>query len=273
MCGRYVIFAGDEAGALRLIVEEAQRRADEAESGVVVKTGEVFPTDVAPVLVAEAPAEGSSAASSPAASSLHAPGSPAASLPAASAPAASLPAIGSLTARPMVWGYPGFDERRSVIFNTRIEQAAQRPMWSESFALRRCVVPVSGFYEWQRTGGRSGSAASGAAGAGGKGAAGKGASPKQKLLFTLAGEPVLYLAGIYRGFGAPAETDTPSVIQAVSALRNRFSIMTTAANASIRDVHDRMPVILRPGEVEEWLFGEPRAFSTRSGIELQRQGA
>jgi putative SOS response-associated peptidase YedK len=210
--------------ALHAIVAEAQRRADEVESGMCVKTGEVFPTDVAPVLVAPASSSDTSIASA-----------------------------ASLRAKPMVWGYPGFDARRHSIFNTRIEQAAQRPMWRDSFALRRCVVPASGFYEWQRGGSRT--------------------APKQKLLFTVQDEPMLYLAGIYRSFGAPAETDSLSVIRAVSTLHKRFSIMTTAANASVSDVHDRMPVVLRPDELEEWLFGEPRAFSSRASIPLERQKA
>jgi putative SOS response-associated peptidase YedK len=222
MCGRYVIFADDEASELRLIVAQAQQRADEAESGVLVKTGEVFPTDVAPVLV----------------------------------PSSKGPSVETFEARPMVWGFPGFDDRRNTIFNTRIEQAAQRPMWQESFAQRRCVVPTSGFYEWRR-GKRGGSRS----------------SAKEKLLFTREDEPILYLAGIYRSFSAPAETDTPAVIQAVSSLHDRFSIMTVAANASISDVHDRMPVVLRSHELEEWLFGEPRAFTSRASINLRRQSA
>jgi putative SOS response-associated peptidase YedK len=168
----------------------------------------------------------------------------------------------------MVWGYPGFDERRSAIFNTRIEQAAQRPMWRESFALRRCVVPTSGFYEWRRGDSRGGRANQQA-----DPRANQRVNPRgrEKLLFTVQDEPILYLAGIYRSFGAPAETDSLAVVQAVSALHNRFSIMTTAANSSISDVHDRMPVVLRQNELEEWLFDEPRAFTARPNIKLQRQ--
>jgi putative SOS response-associated peptidase YedK len=221
-----------------LIVEAAQRRADAAESGVMVKTGEVFPTDVAPVLVAPAKSETTCSGTE------------------------SHAGLEMLEARPMVWGYPGFDERRSVIFNARIEQAAQRPMWRESFALRRCVVPTSGFYEWRRGNSRAASHNNRT-----------GSRGKEKLLFTVQDKPVLYLAGIYRGFSAPTETDSPAVIQAVSSLHNRFSIMTTAANASISDVHDRMPVILRQNELEEWLFGEPHTFTTRSTLKLQRQPA
>jgi putative SOS response-associated peptidase YedK len=225
-----------------LIVAEAQQRADAAESGVAVKTGEVFPTDVVPVLVAPVEGEGEARRSG----------------------------VEDLEARPMVWGYPGFDERRNVIFNTHIEQAAQRPMWRESFALRRCVVPTSGFYEWRR-----GNARSGRAGSSTGSRAGSRVNPhgREKLLFTVPDEPTLYLAGIYRSFGAPAETDSPAVIQAVSALHDRFSIMTTAANSSISDVHDRMPVILRQNELEGWLFDEPRAFSVRPNIKLRRQPA
>ena len=48
MCGRYYIQDEDSAEELRQIIEELQRKS--AESAEAVKTGEVFPTDLAPVI-------------------------------------------------------------------------------------------------------------------------------------------------------------------------------------------------------------------------------
>ena len=47
-----------------------------------------------------------------------------------------------------------------------------------------------------------------------------------------------------------------------------FSIVTTAPNATIAPVHDRMPLVLREDEVESWLAGDPMAFADRSTIAL-----
>jgi len=66
------------------------------------------------------------------------------------------------------WGYqtPG-----SLVINARAETAAEKPMFRDSVASRRCVVPTTGFYEWDRD--------------------------KRKFLFTLPGQDALYMAGLY----------------------------------------------------------------------------
>jgi putative SOS response-associated peptidase YedK len=214
MCGRYIILTAGMTDDVKAIVREAQLRVEATGSGLQVKTGEIFPTDIAPILVFphESPK----------------------------------PEI-----RPMVWGYPNFGPRKGVLFNTRIEQASQRPMWRESFAQRRCAVLASGFYEWRHDGSRN----------------------REKLLFTCPDMPLLYFAGIYQHFQTPSSTDSPSTAQAVSALHDRFSILTTSANASVSDVHDRMPVILCREDLKEWFSGDPSAFAVPSSIELQRQSA
>lgn len=58
---------------------------------------------------------------------------------------------------------------------------------------------------------------------------------KEKFRFWRDGRPVLYLAGCYD-------------------LENRFVILTTGANSSVANIHDRMPVILEPDELQVW-FG------------------
>ncbi len=61
---------------------------------------------------------------------------------------------------------------------------------------------------------------------------------KRRYSFTMPGTPALYMAGIYdvRG-GVPC-----------------FCILTTAANDSMREVHDRMPLILERKQIEPWLY-------------------
>jgi len=203
MCGRYVIYTASELDDMRQIVEEANRRARQhsGEHGGASGTAQQVKTgEIFPTNLV--PVQVGSAS----------------------------------VALPMVWGYPSFTGK-GVIFNTRIEQAAQKPFWRDSLANRRCLVPTSGFYEWQHGG----------------------PNDKQRYCFTLAEEPILYLAGIYKAFTdgrQPAE---------------RFSILTTAPNDSLRDIHNRMPVVLRPNELEEWLFGDPLALTDRSQVLLQRE--
>lgn len=72
----------------------------------------------------------------------------------------------------MRWGFPGFSGRRSII-NARIETVDVKPIFSESFRLRRCAALASGFYEWDDV--------------------------KRKYLFTRE-DGGMYLAGIYTRF-------------------------------------------------------------------------
>ena len=68
----------------------------------------------------------------------------------------------------MKWGYqlPG-----TLVINARSETALEKPLFRESVRSRRCLIPSTGFYEWD--------------------------SQKRKYLFTLTGEGALYMAGLY----------------------------------------------------------------------------
>ena len=63
-------------------------------------------------------------------------------------------------------------------------------------------------------------------------------SNKEKNIFYREDQPVLYMAGLYNRYQD----------------EDRFVILTTAANESMKPVHDRMPLILDRAEIEEWLF-------------------
>lgn len=109
---------------------------------------------------------------------------------------------------------------RGPIFNTRIETAASSPFWRDSFAGRRCIVPVAAFFEPHRN--------EMALGAGGR-------RVKQSYRFADAGGAALLLAGIWKG--------------------DRFSILTCEPDEAASPVHDRMPVALSPEAARSWLFG------------------
>ncbi len=68
---------------------------------------------------------------------------------------------------------------------------------------------------------------------------------RQKVTFTLPEEPVIYLAGIWRPFGT----------------ERRFVILTREANASMAPVHDRMPLMIEPDRVRDWLTDTEAAYA------------
>ena len=116
----------------------------------------------------------------------------------------------------LLWGFPGFDKGKLLI-NARAESVKDRPTFADSYAQRRCVLPAAGFYEWDKK--------------------------KEKVIFTVPERRILYLAGIYRPYGA----------------EKRFVVLTREANASMAPVHDRMPLILSRAEVWPWVNGAGEA--------------
>ena len=116
----------------------------------------------------------------------------------------------------LLWGFPGFDKGKLLI-NARAESVKDRPTFADSFAERRCALPAAGFYEWDKK--------------------------KEKVIFTLPDKPILYLAGVYRPYGA----------------EKRFVVLTREANASMEPVHDRMPLILSGEEVIPWVSDAAKA--------------
>jgi len=100
--------------------------------------------------------------------------------------------------------------------NLRADTVTQKPFWREAYRARRCLIPASGFYEWQQRAGRK---------------LPHYAKPAQAALFGLAG-----LWESWQG------QDTCAVI-------------TTEANGVMRAIHDRMPVIVASKDYAAWLGG------------------
>jgi putative SOS response-associated peptidase YedK len=103
--------------------------------------------------------------------------------------------------------------------NARGETVAEKPAFRNAFRRMRCLVPADGFYEWEAT-----------------------PSGKQPWFLRLKSQAPLAFAGLWERWqgpdGAPLETAT---------------LITTDANALVRPVHDRMPVILQPADYTAWL--------------------
>lgn len=121
-------------------------------------------------------------------------------------------------------GFP-LDGKPNAVFNTRTESALEqlrlgrRGMWAKAIAEGRCLVPVQAFYEGHMTE-RVESERTGR-------------PIRRQYLFHLPGARAFLLAAVREG--------------------NRFSIVTTRPNASVAPIHDRMPLVLGPGESSVWL--------------------
>lgn len=121
------------------------------------------------------------------------------------------------------WGMlaPGEAEREdSLLINARSETVATKPLFREAFRDRRCLVPADGFYEWRRAGSRR--------------------------------EPFHIRLRSRRPFAFAALWNEEKDAASERPLRT-CAILTTEPNAVTREVHDRMPVILRPEAYAAWL--------------------
>jgi putative SOS response-associated peptidase YedK len=107
----------------------------------------------------------------------------------------------------------------SHLINARSESVSEKPAFRHAIKYRRCIIPTSGFYEWERSGGK-----------------------KQPYYIRMADHAPMCLAGIWESWKSPDG----------SALET-FAILTTAANKLVEPIHDRMPVILSPDSFNLWL--------------------
>jgi putative SOS response-associated peptidase YedK len=110
---------------------------------------------------------------------------------------------------------------KSRPINARGESVSTSGLFRTAFARRRCLVLADGFYEWQKlpTGG------------------------KQPMLIRFPDDRLFCFAGVWERWRA--DPDAQPV--------DTCAILTTAANQTMRPIHDRMPVILDPGDYDAWL--------------------
>ncbi len=112
--------------------------------------------------------------------------------------------------------------------NAKAEGIDERPTFREAFRRRRCLVPLDAFYEWKKLG-----------------------KEREPYAAALADRRLMAMAGLWENWRSPAGEWVRS-----------FTIVTTAANALLAPLHDRMPVILDPEAWPLWL-GEAPADSER----------
>ena len=103
--------------------------------------------------------------------------------------------------------------------NARSETILEKAAFKESFERRRCLIPADGFYEWKGTG-----------------------KSRQPFHFGLKDDSLFVFAGIWDRWKPPRGPAVESC-----------AILTTTASELLKDVHQRMPVILRPEHYQAWL--------------------
>ena len=126
------------------------------------------------------------------------------------------------------WGLiPGWASDMKIgyrMINARGETLEQKPSFRTAYKKRRCLVAADGFYEWSHAGGQ-----------------------KQPFYVHLKSGAVFGFAGLWESWNNPE-----------GGILESCTIITTAANALIGKIHDRMPVILSPEQYEAWLhFATP----------------
>ncbi len=107
----------------------------------------------------------------------------------------------------------------SKMINARAETVAEKPAFRRSLRSRRCLVPASGFFEWKRDG-----------------------ESKTPHFIHLPDEPLFAFAGLYDVWRDPDGRTVQS-----------YTVLTTQPNELMAEIHNRMPVILRREDEDEWL--------------------
>ncbi len=126
------------------------------------------------------------------------------------------------------WGLPSYGSNPRPLINARSETVDRKPSFRRAFASRRCLVPATGFFEWQKLG-----------------------RARQAFHFRRRDGGLFAFAGIWDHTGTEGDA---------------FVILTTRPNPTVSPIHDRMPVILAPEAYSKWL--DPGEQSPQSLLDL-----
>jgi putative SOS response-associated peptidase YedK len=134
------------------------------------------------------------------------------------APSTTVPLVranGHRTCTLAKWGLiPSWSKESKGIPNARAETVASKPSFRGSFRHKRCLMPADGFYEWKAVKGK-----------------------KLPFFFRLKDHLLFAFAALWDRW---QDVETCALI-------------TTEANAVVREIHERMPVIFRPEDYDRWL--------------------
>ena len=129
---------------------------------------------------------------------------------------------------PMRWGLfrdGGKSRSRRCQLNARAETVATKPMFREAFQRRRCLLPTSGYFEWQAIG-----------------------KEKQPWYFTRKDGDPITIAGLHEAWNNP---ETGERIWTCSML-------IIEPNKFVAEVHNRMPIMLDPKDFDQWERGDAK---------------
>jgi len=146
------------------------------------------------------------------------------------------------------WGLvPGGAPNAAVgakLFNAPVEELLQNPAFAPAAASRRAAIPATGYYVWH------------------KGADG---SSSAQFVHSPDGEPLL-LAALYEWWKDPALAPGDPARWLLST-----TVLTCASAGPLALIHGRMPVLLEPGLLEDWL--DPRTPGSPELIEAVADAA
>ncbi|MEI2397820.1 SOS response-associated peptidase [Paenibacillus sp. FSL R7-0297] len=121
------------------------------------------------------------------------------------------------------WGLVPFwakdDKIGSKMINARAETVSEKPAFKRLLKSKRCIIPADGFYEWKKDG-----------------------TSKQPYRILMSDGSLFSFAGLYDTWEDPEGKKLSTC-----------TIITTTPNSLMEDIHDRMPVILRPEDEADWL--------------------
>jgi putative SOS response-associated peptidase YedK len=114
------------------------------------------------------------------------------------------------------------------LINARAETLSEKASFREAYKKRRCLIPASGFYEWEKT-----------------------AGGKQPHYFYLKNKDIFGFGGLWEEW---LERETGELVETLT-------IITTEANAVLKPIHERMPLIIAAEDYEQWLDPSERDVS------------
>jgi putative SOS response-associated peptidase YedK len=138
--------------------------------------------------------------------------------------------------RVLSWGLvPSWAKDPSIgnrMINARMESVAEKPAYKKAFAVRRCLLPADGYYEWYATSQKT-----------------KAGKPlKQPFFIHPADGSIMAMAGLYEIWRDPTRSEDDP---------NRFrwtcTVLTTSAEDDLGHIHDRMPLLVEKDRYAAWL--------------------
>jgi len=121
------------------------------------------------------------------------------------------------------WGLvPGWAKDTTIgykLINARAETIAEKPSFRDAFRYRRCLVPASGFYEWDRR-----------------------STPRLPYYFHPSQDEFMAMAGVWEYWLHPSGSEIYSI-----------SLITAKANSLMAPIHHRMPLLLPKQSWQAWL--------------------